>query len=126
MARYSLPKAEAKVVIRDLSTTDWRDSLDFDPVSIPIESRDTTDVFDSTVMNVVEAINEAEMVPGHNIPSTTLEYMLVWSSNGHPVKGVCPRCDDPFTVSEGFPHELPDSQDAISPTMAVICGCVDD
>lgn len=113
----ALPKAEAKVVVRDFGTEAWRDALDFDPVTIPVEMRDmdTTDVYDSTVMSLVTSIIEAE-TDGSQV---RFEYMLVWSATGHPVKGVCPICDGVFIVSEGF------TNDTFDGNAAVQCGCMD-
>lgn len=112
-----LPKAEAKVVVRDFGTETWRDSLDFDPAMIPVETPDilTTDVYDPTVMGLVTAIIEAEI--DHDRPK--FEYMLVWSETGRAVKGVCPECDDVFIVSEGF------TNDTFDGSAAVMCGCTD-
>lgn len=112
-----LPKAEAKVVVRDFGTDAWRDSLDFDPVEIPVETPTvfTTDVYDPTVMGLVTSIIEAEVAEGH----PKFEYMLVWSETGRAVKGVCPECDDVFIVSEGF------TNDTFDGSAAVMCGCVD-
>jgi hypothetical protein len=112
-----LPKAEAQVMVRDFGTEAWRPSLDFDPVVIPVESLNTADVYDSTVMGLVDAIVEAETSEGH----PQFEYMLVWSKTGHAVKGVCPECDDVFIVSEGFTKP-----DTFNGDAAVMCGCLDD
>lgn len=111
-----LPYAEAKIQVRDFGTETWRDSLDFDPVEIPVEDTSITDVYDSMVMNLVTAIIEAEI----ETDRPKFEYMLVWSKTGHAVKGVCPECDDVFIVSEGFTNDTFDGK------AAVMCGCVDE
>ena len=111
-----LPKAEAKVMFRISPTDPWRDSVDFDPIVIPTEGPDTTDVYDEGLVCVTEEIVDAEceaLIPW--------EYMLVWSANENPVKGVCPVCDKPFIVSEGFPNDVPGD----TFERAVQCGCVD-
>jgi len=112
-----LPKAEAKVVVRNLGEDTWRDSMDFDPITLPVENADllTTDVYDSGVMRLVDAIIEAETET-----PLTLEYMLVWCATGRAVKGVCPICDDIFIVSEGF------TNDTFDGNAAVQCGCIDE
>lgn len=115
-------RAEAKVQVRDYDTDTrawgpWRDSLDFDPMEIPIEDAGqggtplTTDVFDSTVITVVGALMEVDQ-------DVNREYTLVWSASQHPIKGTCPVCDDVFPVAEGAPgDELNEGYDA------VWCGC---
>jgi hypothetical protein len=115
-----LPKAEAKVVFRIAPTEPWRDSVDFDPITIPVEDVHMTDVFDEGLVCLAEAIVDAEceaLIPW--------EYMLVWSADDQPVKGTCPVCDQVFIVSEGFPHDVPDGAGPFGPR-AVQCGCVDD
>lgn len=119
---HPLPKAEAKVVVRNFGTEIWRDSLDFDPITIPVEFGTNagplcTDVFDPAVMTIVEALVEAET------DSMTFEYMLVWADSEYAVKGTCPMCDDTFPVSEGFTTDIAGDPDV---TCAVVCGCIDD
>lgn len=116
------PSAEAKIQVRDYDDTAktwgaWRDSLDFDPIDIPVEDRGedgtplTTDVFNSSVIAVVDALLEVDA-------DVNREYRLVWSDREHPVKGTCPVCDDVFPVGEGAPgDELNEGYDA------VWCGC---
>jgi len=112
-----LSTAEAKVVVCDFGTDNWRDALDFDPVMIPVESLDTTDVFDSNVIGLMNGLIEAE-IEGSGPSGKGPMYGLVWSATGHPVKGVCPVCDDVFPVSDGAPgDELNEGYDA------VCCGC---
>src|SRR5262245_14203034 len=115
------PTAEAKVMVRTLPDGEWRDALDFDPVEIPVEAFPAatgpylTDVFNSTVYGLVDALMEAECGVG---TEPSLEYNLVWSDNGYSVKGTCPVCDDVFCVAEGAPgDELNEGYDA------VFCGC---
>jgi len=111
-----LPEAEAKVVVREFGTEDWRDSLDFDPIMLPVESPETTDVFYGPLMDLMHTMIEHE-TQEFRIP-TSPEYGLVWSDTGHPVKGVCPVCDDIFPVSDGAPgDELNEGYEA------VCCGC---
>lgn len=114
-----LPIAEAKVQVRNFGTDTWRDSLDFDPVMIPVESLDTTDVFNSNVIGLVNAVMEAEInANDFSGAMPNYEYQVVWSATNHPVKGVCPVCDDVFPITEGAPgDELNEGYDA------VFCGC---
>lgn len=106
------PMAEAKVQFREVGTTEWRDSLDFDPIMIPVESELTTDVFNSTVIAISDAMISAEIDNG------LTDYRLVWSDTEIDVKGLCPVCDDVFPVGEGAPgDELNEGYDA------VFCGC---
>lgn len=115
------PMAEAKIQVRTLGEDPWRDALEMDPVMIPVldyvggAAPILTDVSNETVIAAVESILDAEMIPQHNIPSSILEYNLVWSDTGFSVKGVCPVCDDVFPVAEGAPG-----------SDAVVCGCEDD
>jgi hypothetical protein len=119
--------AEAKVRVREMNGGDWRDSLSFDPVMIPVEESMAdgepymTDVFDATVIGLVDAIIAADMFPmSHPLPadSPSLEFDVVWSGNGRSVKGNCPVCDDVFPIAEGAPgDELNEGYDA------VFCGC---
>lgn len=112
-----LPTAEAKVLIRNFGSSDWRDCLEIDPVSIPVESRDlmTTDVFNSTVIALVDAVIEAEMdETGFGPKDPSYDYTIVWSATGREVKGVCPRCDEIFPIAEGVPgDELNEGYDAV-------------
>lgn len=115
-------KAEAKVQVRDYngntkSWEAWRDSVDFDPIDIPVEDRGeggtplTTDVFDSSVMALAGALLDGD-------DRVNRQYRLVWSDTLYPVKGTCPVCDDVFVVGEGAPgDELNEGYDA------VWCGC---
>lgn len=114
--------AEAKVQVRDFGTETWRDSIDFDPVEIPVEGPNTTDVFNSNVIGMVSALIEAETDgDSFTVTGPRFEYQLVWSGNGNPVMGVCPVCDRSFPVSEGAPgDELNEGFDA------VFCGCTDE
>jgi hypothetical protein len=120
------PMAEAKVQVRELGG-EWRDALDFDPIMIPVieyaggTAPILTDVSNDAVIRLVDQLGELEMLPMHNLPSDILEYNLVWSDTGFSVKGVCPMCDDVFSVAEGAPGDIiEDGPDA------VVCGCVDD
>ena len=115
-----LPKAEAKVVVRDFGTDTWRDSVDFDPIMLPVESPEITDVFDSRLIALMDAMIEAE-TSAVGPKSTGPVYGLVWSETSNAVKGVCPVCDDLFPVSDGAPgDELNEGYNAIT------CGCWDD
>jgi hypothetical protein len=116
------PSAEALIVIRNYDPTtqawgEWRDSLEFDPIDLPVEDHTDgtapimTDVFNSNVIGLVNALLEADD-DGHT------ERMLVWSDSRNPVKGNCPVCDDVFPIAEGAPgDELNEGYDA------VWCGC---
>lgn len=110
MNNINTPQVEAKVQIRT-DGGDWRDSMDFDPVMIPVESDGLTDAFDATVIGLVDTLI------GMDCDATT-EYNLVWSDSGFSVKANCPVCDDVFPVAEGAPgDELNEGYDA------VFCGC---
>lgn len=115
-----LPTAEAKVVVREFGTDTWRDAVTFDPIMLPVESPEITDVFHRPLINLMDAMIEAEtsaVGPG----STGPVYGLVWSETGNAVKGVCPVCDVAFIMSEGAPgNELNEGYDAIT------CGCWDE
>jgi hypothetical protein len=121
MTKMVLPTAEAKVVVRNFGTEDWRDALDFDPISLPVEAADlnTTDVFNPSLIGLVSALVEAETGNfGTNGPGP--EYDVVWSDTNRSVKGCCPLCDDVFPVAEGYPgDELNEGVNALC------CGCYD-
>lgn len=109
-----LPTAEAKVQIKDFGSDTWRDSLDFDPVEIPVESADTTDVFNSGVINLVNAVMEAEIdADGFSGAMPSYDYQIVWSASGLPVLGMCPVCDESFPVSEGVTGEEYDEGNSV-------------
>lgn len=111
ITKADMPKAEAKVIIRNLTDGvwgPWRDALDFDPIMIPVDKAGLADVFHGPLMSLVDNLEDL----------TGYEMALVWSGSGHPVKGVCPVCDDFFIVHEGFNgDELNEGVDA------VCCGC---
>jgi uncharacterized Zn-finger protein len=116
------PTAESKVVVRDRNPltkewSPWRDSFEFDPITLPVEDHNATrtpvltDTFHSNVIAVVDALVAADQDPN-------VEHQLVWSDSGKTVKGTCPVCDAVFSVSEGYPgDELNEGYDA------VFCGC---
>lgn len=112
-----LPAAEAKIQFRPAGGV-WRDSIDLDPTTLPVEVTGrggeplATDVFDSRVIDIVDALIVMDLEADG--PS----YRLVWSVNGHDVRGTCPVCDDVFIVAEGVPgDELNEGYEA------VCCGC---
>jgi hypothetical protein len=111
------PDAEVKVQIREMGSDIWRDSIDMDPIMVPVEMRDAngelwlTDVFATNVIRLINAIISAD-------DSGNLEYNVVWSETGRTVSGNCPVCDDAFAIAEGAPgDELNEGYDA------VFCGC---
>lgn len=106
------PMAEAKVQIHTHGEG-WRDSLDFDPVMIPVEDVHLTDAFNSTVIGLVEAITSVDSARNtKGMPD--IEYNLVWSATGNTVKANCPVCDDVFPVAEGEPgDEFNEGYDAV-------------
>jgi hypothetical protein len=114
------PMAEAKVQVRPInsqSRDEWRDSIDFDPIMLPVELDGLTDAFSPVVIGLVDAIIEAD-TPAVGTSSPTFEYNVVWSESGHTVKANCPVCDDVFPLAEGAPgDELNEGYDA------VFCGC---
>lgn len=129
-----LPKAEAKIIVRDLlpdprdpknlvKPTEWRDCLDIDPIEIPVESPDldTTDVYNKRVMDLVSAVMDADSAFSEHRTNRMQEYDIVWTETNRSVKGVCPCCDDVFPIAEGAPGDtLNEGFDA------VWCGCEDD
>lgn len=122
MARNAqLPKVEAKVIVRPFGKdTAWTDSVSFDPIMLPVEGPEITDVFDSSLIALLRAVIETE-TSSVGLNGTGPIYGLVWSATGNAVKGVCPVCDDLFPVSEGAPgDELNEGYDAIT------CGCWDE
>lgn len=118
-----LPKAEAKVQVQPPGQG-WKDSLDFDPIMLPVETtgRDgapiSTDVFDSSVHTIVESMREAD--------NGTWGYRLVWSRTVQPVLGQCPDCDTTFPVDEGVPIVVEDQGPGIGGVVALGCGCRDE
>jgi hypothetical protein len=116
-------RAEAKVQVR-VGDGPWTDALDFDPVMIPVEDFEASDVpyltdsFDGTVIGLVSALIDADALYSEHLTDEMREYNLVWSDSGFSVKANCPVCDDVFPVAEGAPgDELNEGFDA------VFCGC---
>lgn len=114
--------AEAKVLVRKTGTEDWRDSLDFDPVEIPVKEWQPltripalTDGEDRLVVDLVEAMEAA----AHD-SADTLEFIAVWSDCGFEVKAVCVACRTHFPISEGWILDFDSDGDALH------CGCVND
>lgn len=117
MNNTNTPQAEVKIQVRQVGG-DWRDSLDFDPIMIPVESDGLTDAFDRNVYALTGAILEIEAGFSERRTDQMTEYNLVWSDSGATVKALCPVCDDVFPVAEGAPgDELNEGYDA------VFCGC---
>lgn len=119
--------AEAKIQVRIGDTdSEWCDSLDFDPINIPVEDSDpkdgiplVTDAFDATVIGLLDAMIAADTLPMNDPQSRVpFDYNIVWSGSGRSVKAVCPVCDDVFILSEGC---LPDTD--LPDLDAVSCGC---
>lgn len=109
--------AEAKILV----TVDGKtcDSVDFDPVMIPVveyvpgtEIPYLTDVTNPGLVRLINAVIEAEM--DSDLIGRT--HALVWSDCGFHVQGYCVDCDDAFVVVEGMPA----GDDGI------VCGCIDD
>lgn len=118
----NLPHAEAKIQVCNFGTENWRDSLDFDPVMLPVEDTNTTDVFSSRVTALMNGLIAAETdADGFSGPMPKYVYRLVWSRSDDPVKGVCPVCDEQFIISEGMIGDGYDEGDN-----AVWCGCTDE
>ncbi len=120
-----LAKLEAQVQVRDAPRQgdafgDWHDLWHIDPITLPVESGGFTDVFDDDLMTLVENMLEWDDCRGLR------EFRLVWSKNGHDVRGVCPGCDDVFPIFDGFVADVEDSPGAASGASAVCCGCIDD
>lgn len=117
MNNTNTPQAEAKVQVRTVGE-DWCDSLDFDPIMIPVESDGLTDAFDANVYALTGVILDIEAGFSEHRTDQMTEYNLVWSASGATVKALCPVCDDVFPVAEGAPgDELNEGYDA------VWCGC---
>lgn len=118
-----LPKAEAKVQVL-IPGRDWKDSLDFDPVMLPVEDTDqlggphTTDVFDACVLQISEDMHAA------NRPNW--QHRLVWSATEQPVLGTCPDSDDLFPIDEGVPIMVEDQGPGVGGVAALGCGCRDE
>jgi hypothetical protein len=115
------PMAEAKVQVRPFvspPTGEWHDSLDFDPIMLPVELDGLTDAFSPVVISLMDAIIDADSAFSEHRTEAMFEYSVVWSESGHTVKAVCPVCDDVFPLAEGAPgDELNEGYDA------VFCGC---
>lgn len=118
MNNTNTPYAEAKVQFRNQGDVAWADSIDVDPIQLPVEAfvnpgvPRTTDVFDSGLIGLMDAICAWESLA----PVTT--YRLVWSDTETAVMGMCPVCDEEFPVSEGMPgDELNEGFNAVT------CGC---
>lgn len=95
-----LPKLEAVVQVR-LPRQGWKISLDIDPILLPVElglkGRTVADVYDPSLVGLVDGLAALDHTP--------TEYRLVWSAGFAPVMGMCPLCDLPFPVSDGFPAD---------------------
>lgn len=95
-----LPKLEAVVQVR-LPRQGWKISLDIDPILIPVElglrGRTVADVYDPSLIGLIDGLAALDDTP--------TEYRLVWSAGFAPVLGMCPLCDLPFPVSDGFPGD---------------------
>lgn len=119
--------AEAKVMFRNTGTTDWRDSLDFDPITLPVTAFQPgtripalTDSAEDAVMSLVEGLELAEADS-----DDTREYSAVWSDCGFAVKAVCPECGDVFEVADGWIQDFDTSGNGESGITALHCGCFD-
>lgn len=87
-------------------------SMDVDPISLPVDSSGMADVFDPQLLGLMDNLCAWESF------DTRATYRLVWSDDQRAVRGVCPRCDDVFPVSEGFPGD--ELNEGVN---AVCCGC---
>jgi hypothetical protein len=118
MNNTNTPMAQVKVQVRPLAGGDWRDALEFAPVGVPVEDSYLTDVFNPTVIGLVDAIWAADSQTAGPNNAMRFEYNVVWSDSGYTVKGTCPVCDDVFPIAEGAPgDELNEGYDALW------CGC---
>lgn len=112
------PMAEAKVRVRTMGSLEWRDSLDFDPVMLSVESGWLADAFSPVVIGLVDSVITADTYVCAPAVQTTLEYNVVWSDSGETVKAVCPVCDRVFPIAEGAPGD--EWNEGYN---AVFCGC---
>jgi hypothetical protein len=121
IAKADMPKAEAHVIVHTLNRDDWRPVVEMDPIMVPVDQvgpGQVADVFDADLLGLVDGICALDAAFSEGETTAMLEYLLVWSANGQPVKGVCPGCDDVFIVSGGIPGDmLNEGYDA------VCCGC---
>lgn len=106
------PTREA-IVLRLTAPDAGTPCVDIDPISIPVDVDGYADVFDSSLIGLIDG-----MITWESLDSSG-EYLLVWSDDQSTVKGVCPTCDEIFPVSEGYPVDMIGGPDA------VMCGCVD-
>lgn len=108
-----LPNREAIVIVNG------HPSLDFDPITLPVEMSGhglMVDVFNADVMRLIDSVIELETRPD----SLDFTYSLVWSDGYSDVRGMCPLCDQPFPVVEGAPGD--EHNEGVR---AVTCGCYD-
>lgn len=123
MNNTNTPVAEVKVQIRTSPGGEWTDSVDFDPITVPVELTvndlpHSTDPFNPTVIALSDGIIDAESSFSEHQASMMTDYRLVWSATGELVHALCPVCDDDFIISEGAPgDEFNEGYDA------VFCGC---
>lgn len=99
LMNIDLPKREAVLEWRR-DEGQWETSIDVDPILIPTENGNQADVFDPSLLGLMDAILTWEELDRH------VTYRLVWSDTGELVQGTCPKCDRDFVVSEGHLIEL--------------------
>lgn len=88
--------------------------VEIDPIMLPVDSAGMADVFDSGLIGLMDAMCTWESMTG----GMETGFQVVWTAGHELVRGVCPVCDDVFTVSEGFPgDQLNEGYEA------VCCGC---
>lgn len=110
----NLPNREAMIQFRH-PNMEWRNSLDMDPVQLPVEATPfglLVDVFDANLLGLVDLLCALDNGP--------TEYRLVWSDGEDDVRGMCPLCHMPFPVAEGAPGDI--HNEGVN---AVTCGCYD-
>lgn len=114
---HNTPTREAVVMIIK-GKDDWAPVIEVDPISLPVDVDGYADVFDPGLIGLLDGLITWDALDDSG------EYALVWSGTHELVKGVCPSCDEVFSVSDGYPVDQ-FSEDAAGQE-AVRCGCEDE
>lgn len=114
---------EAIVQVRRNGTDNWVNSFDLDSLYIPRLDNGLADVYDETVMNLVDSILVADTSPTNLGPDfgVLFRYRVIWADTRDEVSGSCSVCGQAFLIAEGAPaDELNEGVRAL-----VFCGCAD-